>query len=57
MHGKEDWVMRPVIAGMCKMESLLDGTLNLYHIALMNEALDSKAENERRYMKSKEKQK
>lgn len=36
-----DLIMRPVLRGMCKMESLLDGTLSLEHIALMNEAIDS----------------
>ena len=41
--------MRPVIAGMCKYESLRDGTLNLGDIALMNEALDVRDENGRRW--------
>ena len=31
---------------MCKFESLLDGTLDLAHIALMNDALDVVADNE-----------
>lgn len=31
---------------MCKYESLLDGTLNLADIALMNDALDVVADNE-----------
>lgn len=42
-------MLRPVIAGMCKYESLLDGTLSLYDVSLMNDALDVKAENERLY--------
>lgn len=37
--------MRPVLRGLCKYESLLDGTLNLCDVALMNEALDVEAEN------------
>jgi hypothetical protein len=41
--------MRPVIEGMCKYESMLDGTITLYDVSLMNDALDVKAENERRY--------
>lgn len=49
MKEHEDWLMRPVIEGLCKYESLLDCTLNLVDIALMNEALDVKNENERRY--------
>jgi hypothetical protein len=39
------WLMRPVMEGMCTFESLLDGTLDLSHIALMNDALDVRAEN------------
>ncbi|WP_425598082.1 DUF6889 family protein [Frateuria aurantia] len=30
---------------MCKFESLIDGTLDLEHIALMNDALDVVDEN------------
>lgn len=48
--------MRPVLEGCCRFESLLDGTLGLEHIALINDALDVKHENELRYMKAKEKQ-
>lgn len=32
--------MRPVMAGMCKYESLKDGSLSLNDVSLMNEALD-----------------
>jgi len=35
-----DWLMRPVLRGMCKYESLIDGTVDLCDVALMNEALD-----------------
>jgi hypothetical protein len=42
----EDWLLRPVIKGMCKFESLKDGTLDLADIALMNDALDVVADNE-----------
>jgi hypothetical protein len=34
--------------GMCKYESLRDGTLGLIDLALMNDALDVEAENDRR---------
>ncbi|WP_418939741.1 DUF6889 family protein [Paraburkholderia bryophila] len=34
--------------GMCKYESLVDGTLGLEDVALMNDALDVKAINEAR---------
>ena len=49
LPGKEDWILRPVMRGMCKYESLLDGTLDLADIALMNDALDVQEENEERY--------
>ena len=41
--------MRPVLAGMCKLESLIDGTLDIEHLAWANEALTVQTENERRY--------
>ena len=41
--------MRPASEGMCLYESLVDGKLSLEDVARMNEALDVKAENERRY--------
>jgi hypothetical protein len=44
----EDFLYRPVLAGMCREESLFDGTLTLYRVVLMNEALDVQAENRRR---------
>jgi len=37
---------------MCRFESLKDGTLDLADIALMNDALDVVAENEREATKS-----
>lgn len=48
MNCGEDWLMRPVLAGLCKYESLSDGTLGLYDFVLMNEALDVQQENYRR---------
>ena len=48
MEGNEDWLLRPVLRGLCKYESLIDGTLSLEDIALLNEALDVEAENEYR---------
>lgn len=46
--------MDPVLAGMCKMESAIDGTLTLRHFAVMNDALEAKRENERRGRKAAE---
>jgi hypothetical protein len=48
MASGEDWLMRPVLEGLCAYESLLNGTLDLFDIARMNEALDVKFENDRR---------
>lgn len=50
-----DWLYRPVVAGMCKYESLIDGTLDLFDIAEMNDALDVQAENQARIQKASEK--
>lgn len=54
MPDGDDWVLRPVIEGMCKYESLIDGTLDLVDLARMNDCLDVKAENEHRYRKANE---
>lgn len=48
MIGEEDWLMRPVLRQLVRAESLLDGTVDLQYIALLNEALDVEAENRRR---------
>lgn len=40
--------MRPVLRGLCKYESLKDGSLGLLDIVKLNEALDVEAENQRR---------
>jgi hypothetical protein len=48
MPGNLDWLLAPVVAGLCKYESLKDGTLDLYDIALMNDALAIKSENDAR---------
>ena len=45
----EDWIMRPVLEKMCSFESLKNGSVDLADLALMNDALDVKYENERRY--------
>ncbi|AXX43254.1 hypothetical protein Aba9201_02135 [Acinetobacter baumannii] len=46
LPGHEDWLLRPVIRGLCRFESLKDGTLDLADIALMNDALDVQADNQ-----------
>lgn len=46
------WLYRPVLRGMCKEESLYDGTLDLYRVWLMNEAITVDDENRRRVDKA-----
>lgn len=48
MGDHSDWVLRPALRGLCKYESLVDGTLGLYDVAVMNEGIDVEAENQRR---------
>lgn len=43
---KRDWLYAPVLAGMCRAESLKDGTLDLADIAEMNDMLAIRAENQ-----------
>jgi hypothetical protein len=50
----EDWLLRPVLEGLCRYESLKDGTLDLEDIAKMNDALSVRTENENRYRKANE---
>lgn len=43
-----DFLMRPVIRGLCRYESVVDGTLGLEDFAVMNEAVDAQDENAHR---------
>jgi hypothetical protein len=54
MPDGEDYLMAPVLAGMMRLESLIDGTLDLEHVAMANEALIVKNENERRAREAQE---
>lgn len=54
MHESEDWLFRPVLRGMLKAESLIDGSVNLAYVALCNEALDVEQENQLRLQKAAE---
>lgn len=40
--------MRPVDAGLCRYESYVTGVLHIEDVAVMNDWLDVRAENERR---------
>lgn len=46
LPGGEDWLLRPVIKGLCQFESLKSGIVDLADIALMNDALDVVEENQ-----------
>lgn len=37
--------MRPVLRGLCRYTELIDGTLSLYDVAEMNDAIDVLDEN------------
>ena len=48
MSDEDDWLFRPILRGLCRYESLIEGKLSLFDFAKMNEAMDVEAENERR---------
>lgn len=51
MADGEDWLFRPVMRGLLKAESLLDTSVDLEFIALLNEAIDVEQENQARLRK------
>lgn len=54
MGGSEDWVMRPAVEGVCRYESLIDGTLSLEDVARMNDALDVRDINREKHREANE---
>lgn len=54
MDGGEEWLLRPVLKGMCKYESLKNGVLDLADLFKMNAAIDIETENENRYRRANE---
>jgi hypothetical protein len=54
MPNDEGFLMAPVLNGMCRLESLLDGTLSLEHIAWANDALAVREENKARQQQAAE---
>lgn len=50
LPGGEDWLMRPVLRGLCRYESLINGEIDLEDVARMNDAITVQDENERRFM-------
>lgn len=49
-----DWLMKPVLNGLCSYESLKNGVIDLEDILNMNNALEVKEENESRANEVKE---
>lgn len=43
-----DWIMRPVMRGLCKYGELVDGSLGLMDVGRMNDAIAVMDENTRR---------
>jgi hypothetical protein len=54
MANDEGFLMAPVLNGLCRLESLLDGTLSLEHIAWANDALAVREENKARQQQAAE---
>lgn len=52
MPDNMDYLLRPVIRGMIRYDSLKDCTINLYDISVMHDALDVVTENERRHQEA-----
>lgn len=48
MDGGEDALYRPVLAGVLDPRALDDGSISLYGVMLLNEALDVREENQHR---------
>lgn len=48
MEDGMDFIMRPVVRGLCNYESLINGTLRMVDLARMNDALNVYDENEAR---------
>ena len=44
----EDWLLRPVLAGVIGYEALLGTEVSLLDLAILNDALDVQNENDRR---------
>ena len=48
MRTEDDLLFRPVLRGVLKAESLVDGSVDLAFIVVLNDALDVEDENNRR---------
>jgi hypothetical protein len=54
MEEGEDWLMRPILEGLCKYETLFDTNFGLVDFARMNAALDVRDENQARQRRANE---
>ena len=54
MADGEDWLLRPVEAGYYSLVDLKTGAVDLLDIAIANDAMDVKAENQRRWQANKQ---
>lgn len=52
MADGEDWLLRPVLRGLCRYESLQETLLTLEDFLIMNEAIDVEVENQDRWRKA-----
>lgn len=46
MPNGEDWLMRPVLRGLIRYESLVNGSVDLLDVQICNDALDCADEND-----------
>lgn len=51
MVENEDWLFRPVMKKMITADKLLDGSIDLAFVALMNEAISVESENNHRHQR------
>jgi hypothetical protein len=54
LEDDEGYLMAPVLNGMCSLESLIDGKLDLEHIAWANDAIGAREENRARQQRAAE---
>lgn len=54
MPDDEGWLYRPMMRGLCKYESLLDGSIGMVDLAVMNDLIDVQDENDARARRSSE---
>jgi hypothetical protein len=52
----EDWLLRPVLAGVIGYEALVRTEMTLLDFAIINDALDVQNENDRRLLEHEERQ-